>query len=288
MKKNIINIFKIRWKLKSFIFSIIDFFRIQGLLYFVQKNITKRSIQPIHEISHEWKVHEKSIIDNKITGTLFEFGAGKGLAQNIFLSKLMPSQIVVDLYRMIDFDIVNNSIKSINSLTNQSNDYIKSIEELESSFGIKYLAPYDAANTDLESASIDLCVSSHTLEHIPEQSIVDILKELKRTLKPSGYISALIDYSDHYAHTDASISLLNYLYFDEDTWSKYNHDSHFQNRLRHHDYKEIFENLGYEILSEDVFYEEQNIPEDLKLKFKDHPKTTFATSGYFFVKNVKN
>ena len=111
MKKDIINIFKIRWKLKSFIFLLIDFFKLQGLLYFVQKNITKRSIQPIHEISHEWKVHERSIIDYKITGTLFEFGAGKGLAQNIFLSKLMPSQIVVDLFRMIDFDIITSKLR---------------------------------------------------------------------------------------------------------------------------------------------------------------------------------
>jgi len=287
MKKDIINLFKIRWKLKSFIFLLIDFFKLQGLLYFVQKNITKRSIQPIHEISHEWKVHERSIIDYKITGTLFEFGAGKGLAQNIFLSKLMPSQIVVDLFRMIDFDIINNSIDSINSLTNQANSPIKSIEDLESSFGIKYFAPYDASKTDLDSSSIDVCVSSHTLEHIPKQSIIDIFKELKRVLKPSGYISALIDYSDHYAHTDSSISLLNYLHFDDDAWNKHNHDSHFQNRLRHHDYKEIFENLGYEILKEDIFYEEENIDEDLKIKFEDHPKTTFATSGYFFIRNLK-
>lgn len=285
--KHINNIFKISWKLKSFIFLLIDIFRLEWLLYYFQKNVSKRSMQPIQNISNEWLVHEQSINKYNICGTLYEFGAGKGLAQNIYLAKYFSEQILVDLFKMIDFDIVNNSIKSINSLTNMSLKHVSKIDELHNQFGINYLAPYDARKTDLDSSVIDICVSTHTLEHIPKDAIIEIFNELKRIVKTSGYISALIDYSDHYAHTDTSISLFNYLNYNEKEWKKYNHDCHFQNRLRHHDYKEIFENIGFETVEENIVYEEDRIPQNLKQKFKEEPETTFATSGYFLLKNIK-
>ena len=71
----------------------------------------------------------------------------------------------------------------------------------------------DAAKTDFESGSLDACISTNTLEH-SKRNIVLIFRELYRTLKDD----TRIDYSDHYAHTDLSISLLNYLKYSETEW----------------------------------------------------------------------
>ena len=89
-------------------------------------------------------------------------------------------------------------------------------------------APYDAANTDLKNKSLDASISTNTLEHIPHKDIVNIFTELRRTLKDNGVVSLSIDYSDHYAHTDKKISLLNFLKYDDKTWNKFNHKHHYQ------------------------------------------------------------
>ena len=49
------------------------------------------------------------------------------------------------------------------------------------------------------------------LEHIPKDSIKKIFIELRRILKKDGVVCATIDYTDHYAHTDKNIGLLNFL-----------------------------------------------------------------------------
>ena len=62
---------------------------------------------------------------------------------------------------------------------------VSNARDLEN-FGIFYKAPFDARMTKLLDASIDACVSTDTFEHIPKDEILEILKELKRILKPGG------------------------------------------------------------------------------------------------------
>jgi hypothetical protein len=71
---------------------------------------------------------------------------------------------------------------------------------------IEYLAPMDAANTQLPENSIDCHFSVTTLEHIPEVLLRDIFVEAKRILKPVGIAIHFIDLSNHFAHQDRSIS----------------------------------------------------------------------------------
>ena len=39
-------------------------------------------------------------------------------------------------------------------------------------------------------------------------------------MSTGGVISAVIDYTDHYAYTDKTIGMLNYLQFSESEWTK--------------------------------------------------------------------
>jgi hypothetical protein len=61
-------------------------------------------------------------------------------------------------------------------------------------------------------------------------------------------MSHVIDYSDHYAHSDPGISEFNYLQFDEQQWAKVNPSIHFQNRLRTPFYTKLFVESGFQII----------------------------------------
>lgn len=272
---------KIPWKLKSAIFAAIDLLSAPRLLYFLQKNVTKRSHIEILEAIESWKKHSSSLVKYDLRGTVFEFGAGKSLAQNLYLSGFVDKQIVVDLNPMVDLklaEIARDLLSQQGQL--KSNETISSLEVLARAYGIEYRAPYDASSTDFGDDSIDACVSTNTLEHVPKESIIKIFTELHRILKPDGIVSAGIDYSDHYAHTDASISPLNYLKYSEAEWAKYNHRCHYQNRLRHYDYLNIFEQCGFTVLEQEVDFTETEIPKTVSDQFGDMPDSWPATSAY--------
>ena len=61
----------------------------------------------------------------------------------------------------------------------------------------------------------DSCISSTTLEHLSLKQLSDTFLRLKKIIKKDGIISSLIDYSDHYSHTDRNIGALNFLKFDQ-------------------------------------------------------------------------
>jgi SAM-dependent methyltransferase len=276
----------IPWKVKSLIYYSIDIFFSSMFLYFCQKYITKRSSKLISSIDNNFIFHKENLIKYKCTNFIFEFGAGKNLAQNIFLSNYIHRQLVVDLNKMIDLDLVNLAKKSLCELMKIKNEtYIRDLRDL-AKFNIEYMAPYNAEKINLEAKSLDACISTNTLEHIPADSITKIFNELFRVLKDKGIISVVIDYSDHYAHTDSTITLFNYLYFSQTEWKKYNHRCHYQNRLRHYDYKKLFRQCGFMILNEQIKYDQKEIPLDLIIKFSNQEKTWSATSGSFVL--VKN
>ncbi|MDO8860412.1 class I SAM-dependent methyltransferase [Haliea sp. E1-2-M8] len=271
----------IPWRVKSATFKLVDLFNAPRFLYFLQRHVTKRSRITQLGISDDWVRHGNTINKYKASCRVFEFGAGKNLAQNLYLSDIIGTQIVVDLNPMIDLDLVNTARRLLSEKCQlRSNEEIDSIKDL-TYYGIDYRAPYDASDTDFEDSSIDSCISTNTLEHIPRESILEIFDELHRILKPGGIISAKIDYSDHYAHTDPSISLLNFLKFSETEWKLFNHNCHYQNRMRHYDFIQIFDKLGFKIVEEEATYDENKIPQEIADRFDTQPDTWAATSGYF-------
>ena len=117
-------------------------------------------------------------------------------------------------------------------------------------FGIQYEAPMDARCTTLENSTIDFIVSNSTLEHISDGDIVKILEECYRLLKKGGIVSCRINYRDHWAAFDRSISIYNFLRYSPCQWQKYNPSLHYQNRLRHRDYLDIISQTKFEVLED--------------------------------------
>ena len=77
--------FQINWKLKALLYKIFDALKLKKTFYLIQKYITKRSKVKINKIDKSWHFHSKNIEKKKISKIL-EIGAGKSLAQNIYIS----------------------------------------------------------------------------------------------------------------------------------------------------------------------------------------------------------
>lgn len=276
----------IPWKIKSLIFRCVDLFDTPSFLYFLQKYVTKRTQVGTLHVSPIWKVHKDYLQKYNATADVFEFGAGKSLAQNLYLSEIVKRQTVVDLNPMIDLGLVEKVRCQLSKVVDlPSTVKINTLEALNS-YGVIYKSPYNAERTDFDDRSINACISTNTLEHIPKESILSIFSELNRILKDDGIISARIDYSDHYSHTDKNITMFNYLKFNDETWNKYNHNCHFQNRLRHYDYLAIFKETGFAVIDEKLFFEEQNIPPKVLEAFKGKDDSWMATSAHIVLKKL--
>lgn len=269
---------RIPWRAKSAAYSVLEQVG-DAPLYFVQKHVTKRSRIHVPEIKEAWNFHLQNLRDIKAHHVL-EFGGGKSLIQNLLLSTLGLEQTVIDLNPMVDLEQVNDAIAALEKHDIPLRGPIESLGDLKLRYGITYIAPCDMRHSGLNYEHWDAIVSTNTLEHIPVDSIKDIWAEAARLLRPGGIISAKIDYSDHYAHTDSSISMLNYLKFSAREWRKYNHGNHYQNRLRHNHHVELIERAGFVIDRATALNSHPMLTDDFdETNLTGHP-SDFCIDGY--------
>ncbi len=237
-----------------------------GLNYFFQKHITRNL--PVSDELFEAKIedvlihfkHFKQLNPNIPAHEIaaYEFGAGWDMIGPITYFNLgIDQQKLIDLKSHLRFDLIHDALQRFPKIAGKLNlDYratefggVFSQNDL-AGFGLQYSAPMDASCTEFTDQSFDLITSTNTFEHIPVEQIPGILKECKRLLKPNGVMCFRIDYQDHYAYFDPSISVYNFMQFSEIDWRPYNHSVQFQNRLRHSEYLQFFRNAGLNVAIE--------------------------------------
>jgi len=279
--------FNIPWKAKAFLFWLISAFKVAWIIPYLSKYITKRSTLSINkEILNDIDFHRKNIQSNSSLKVL-EIGAGKSIFQNIMLSRDDLYQMVIDRDILIDYDLVNNSIEKKSKSNSLDFPKVCSRDELLSGYNIDYRAPFSLANLEKLSVKFDCFISTNTFEHIPRVQIIDYMGIMKTVLKDDAYLSIIIDYSDHYSHTDKNISKINFLKFSNKTFERFfNTTAHYQNRLRHEDYKSIFTNSGFEIIFDQAKYSAEPPKQVLSIKRQRHD-LDFFTKGYFLLKNSR-
>ena len=114
---------------------------------------------------------------------------------------------------------------------------------------IEYIAPGDAANTKLLDDSIDFYTSYNVLEHIPLPALEKIFIEGNRIIKKKGLFIHRIDYSDHFSHSDNSISSVNFLQYSDKEWGSFVGNKYmYMNRLRHDDFINLFNSSRQHII----------------------------------------
>lgn len=177
-----------------------------------------------------------------------EFGAGWDLFYPLgFACAGIPEMHLFDVTRLANTRYINDVITGFQAARPEffvrNISPITSIDDLRP-LGIFYHAPGDARKTGLGDASIDLVSTTSTLEHVPKNELIQILQELKRVCRPGALISMLIDYEDHFGQRASDAGPYNFLRFEAVEWTRYNPGIHHQNRLRHRDYIQMFEEAG--------------------------------------------
>lgn len=180
----------------------------------------------------------------------FEFGAGHTLETALaFYGLGVNRQIVVDIAAWARPWLVNHTIETlaaVSDLPRKPHHPIESTRDLTRLYGIDYRAPMDASRTGLASGTVDCITSTSVLEHVPPKSIRAILRECHRILTPEGLVSMRINYKDHYFHAAAPYHFLRY---SDLAWWPLSPPLHYQNRLRHRDYLEMFDAAGFEVVA---------------------------------------
>lgn len=164
-----------------------------------------------------------------------------------------------------------------------------------SSIGVKYLAPLDARDVSFKKGYFNFFISFNVLEHIPSEDIVDILKKIKKVISIDGIYLHRIDFTDHFAHSDRNISLINFLRFSKKNFSFLSHNKFmYMNRMRSDDFKNLFKKLKIKVIyseesSNNLLKELLNINdksvqlhEDFKSKSIECLSTTDAWYGFIF------
>ena len=151
---------------------------------------------------------------------------------------------------------------------------------------IEYIAPGNAASTSLPSRSIDFHTSFTVLEHIPPDVLKRILNEGNRIMNDDGLFIHKIDYSDHFSHSDKSITSINFLQYSDNEWARYADNRYmYMNRLRHDDYIKLFQFAGHHILAVEPETDEPSLQllrrGGFKLddRFKGKPQDVLAITG---------
>jgi len=140
---------------------------------------------------------------------------------------------------------------------------------------LEYLAPFNPDH--VADASLDFVVSRTVLEHIPAPAIVELLSRLRPKLRAGGAMVHCIDHSDHLEHRDKRISKVNFL-----TWPDQQHrlvnwlTREGENRLRHHEYPELFRSAGFDVISSQANVHQPTAEKISALALKDRFKTMSA------------
>jgi len=276
MKKQI----SINWLLKALIFKFLSAFNLISVVNFLSKYVTKRSSLKFDADFYENLSFHNRNISSSNSKNIIEIGAGKSFAQNIFLSSLKIHQTIIDRANLGDFSLINKAAKKFSGNENFS---IRSKEDLSKYFSIKYIAPCDLKDLAINKNRFDCFISTNTFEHIPIRQIENIMINLKEILVTGSKLSIIIDYSDHYSHTDQNINKLHFLKYSEKVYNRlFNSNLHYQNRLRHDDFEKIFIENGFKIVHSQATecYER---PKKIKAIKRNLKKNDFCTKGFFLL-----
>lgn len=262
--------FRIGWRAKAFAYATLDAMPFGSFLYRqLQRHVTgtiPRQLAPTAGTSRDYLKGLEAIRAHyhaPIAGARFlEFGAGWDLYANLVLWCYgVNDQFAFDLRRLASPDQINHVIRHLkadpppNAVRVPARTLAESASfgsELREVYGISYVAPVDAGNTGLPDGSVDIITTTSVLEHVPFDQLRPILAECRRLMHERSVMNHVIDYSDHYAHSDASITQYNFLGFDESEWRRFNPAIHYQNRARHGEYRALFLEAGFRVVDEHV------------------------------------
>jgi len=272
-----------KWILKALIQKMISFLPYSNRLNFwFQKNITK-GVELNDEHFNDKLVHcfdHLQLLDNPDNSICLELGTGwyPIVPIGLFLSGVKKitsididplcnkERFLITINKFVEWrktGRLENYLSNIDEkrweiLTNFSSQ--NSLVEITKKINLNLIVG-DARRINLDNNSVDFICSNNVFEHIHVDILEDIIIEFRRVLKLGGVMSHFIDMSDHFAHNDSTISIYNYLKFNDKTWKLIDNSVQPQNRMRICEYSKLFENLNVKY---NYFNIRKGVPQNVK------------------------
>lgn len=193
---------------------------------------------------------------------------------NPYLSEHLTKKIIYQIvdnkdklfFLFKDYLPKNEFIEKINLLS-KIKDY--PINLILKELNINYYSEQDAKKLELiKSKTVDVYFSDQVLEHIPLQSLKDILDEGKRVLSQRGALISTIGLHDHFYAIDKTISKINFLKFNKLSWHILAGNKFmYHNRLRSSDFIKLFMDNGFKIIDKEEEIDQKSLSQ-LKDGFK--------------------
>jgi hypothetical protein len=244
-----------------------------------QKYLTRRYYEDVTpELLAALNFHVENFKRLPAGSTVMEFGAGRNLLCSLLMSHAGAARVhAFDLNRLATVEQVNGVIDQLHERVGGEWPKLRDLDEL-GKYRIEYHAPGDARRTGLQS--VDFVCSTSTLEHIPVQSLREIHGECAR-LKPK-LVSHIIDYHDHYASFDKSISRANFYRYGTRAWKFWNPSMHYQNRLRHSEQLALLAEAGFSPVSDRRLTEPLELT-DISEEFRRYTAEDLSTMNSFLL-----
>jgi hypothetical protein len=276
----------LNWQLKCVAFQVLEYLPGGRFLYRLAQRVVTGN--HLFEVTDAYlKLHQFHVAQYQRVhpARALEFGGGRHFLSPLLLSNSGATEVLVyDIQRLSTSAQINHTIRQLRGRVPGDWPEISDWSDLERVYRIRYVAPGDARNTGLSGPCIKFFCSTSTLEHIPAADIRLILAECSRVAEPDAVLSHIIDYTDHYYYSDASISLFNFYRYSDSQWKWFNPSNHFQNRLRHSEFNEMFHELNFKpieirggTVSPDTL---QALPLDPRFRHYE-PKDLLTSIGYF-------
>jgi hypothetical protein len=245
-----------------------------------------------------------------VGATFLEVGTGRRINTLLAFWLLGAERVItVDLNPYLKEELVKNDLDYIqknkieiqklfegrifNDRLNSLLNFIRSeynLGDLLKFINVEYVSPGDASQLPLSSQSVDFHTSYTVFEHIPPEILKKVLIEGNRVLQDDELFVHKIDYSDHFSHSDKSISSINFLQFSDDDWGNIAGNKYmYMNRLRHDDFINLFQDLNHYILineptkNDNLLSVVESSDFVLSEKFKHKSKDVVATTSAWFI-----
>ena len=168
----------------------------------------------------------------------------------------------------------------------------KDIYSFLTAINTTYIIQRDSSRLILPPHSIDYHISRCVFEHIPPKVLERMVHESKKLLRIDGLLLHLVDFSDHFSHSDKSISSVNFLQYSECVWSLLAGNRFmYHNRLRIDDFLMMFSDAGLRIVEQEVEIDEKalrSLKEGFRLdkRFRNKPMSVNATASAWILAKI--
>jgi hypothetical protein len=130
-----------------------------------------------------------------------------------------------------------------------------SFEALYAKLSWRYIIDESGAMGGLPEDHFDFVVSADVLEHIDREILPSFMERMFRLMRPGAYTYHFIDLMDHLSNFDPKSSLKLYYRFDGEVWDRWvNSKVQYINRVQRPRWLELFQQVGFELVSEDAEY----------------------------------